>query len=295
MPVGDVYEQLLHKIATDSHALNTLPLSIFTPQRTIPRLSALAITTLATWWQHVEDLGTLPSASLAALGSELSKQRKLSPQAVQIMFPTTDTDINTDINTDIDIDFPTGDTVPVHRSVLLSDCSALNEECIFDVIMGAAPHLESLDLKNVGHVFTSHLVDRLVAASSSSSSSRSSNQSIHLLSLQELVLTGMYRLQDVYLTKFFTHLLAPNRMHTLNLSKNSCLAHDGVMTLLQCGLFSQLTTLILDCTLLHGAAMAVVTSEENEEDDEESTPAALRGRAGAAKLYQENAITILCR
>jgi hypothetical protein len=288
---GDAYDLLLNRIASDSSTTCiTLPLSLFTPKRSIPRLSSLAVSTVATWWEHVEDLGNLPTTSLAELGSELSKQRKLTPQAVRLMFPVRPSSSSSSSSSSAAVSLLAEEMseLPVHRMLLLSDCSTLDEECIFDLLVASSNHLESLDLKNCGHVFTSHLVDRLVSAHSSDP------QTCSKLSLHTLSLTGMYRLQDMYLSKFLTHLIAPNHLHTLNLGKNSCLAHDGVMTLLHCGLFSQLTTLILDSTLLHGAAMAVDRSDGCEEVEGESGGVGVQNRHGH-KLYEENAITVLCR
>jgi hypothetical protein len=100
----------------------------------------------------------------------------------------------------------------------------------------------------------------------------------------------MYRLQDAYLLKLLTRLPA-NRLRCLDLSKNSCLSHDGITTLLNCGQFSQLTTLILDSTLSQGDALARISDIESDEKGDEGDDSIGRGDT----IYQENAVTLLCR
>lgn len=272
---GDVYDQLLHTISTSPSV--PFPLSIFTRKSHIPSLSSLAVTTLATYWEFVEELGNLPTTSLVALGAELSKQRKLTPQAVHLLFPTTSRSNN--ITDDIFVE-----NCYIHRAIQLSDCSALDEECIFNLFEGCCTHVESLELKNCGHVFTSHLVERLVKSHENSTSPE------FLPSIHTLSLTGMYRLQDSYLMKLLTRLPA-NRLRCLDLSKNSCLSHDGITTLLNCGQFSQLTTLILDSTLSQGDALARIRDIESDEKGNEGDDSIGRGDT----IYQENAVTLLCR
>lgn len=283
LPDGDVYDQLLQTIASSPRI--AVPLTIFSRQKSISRLSSLATTTLATYWEFVEELGNLSATTLAALGSELSRQRKLTPAAVRLMYPISDRTGKTAEDMDMFEEEDNNYLAP-HRAILLSDCSALDEECIYDLLTASAPQLESLELINCGHVLTSYLVERLTKRDVASLRDDYENSSFP--KLHTLTLTGIYRLQDAYLTKLFA-LLPSRRVRSLNLSKDSCLAHDGIAAILQCGKFSHLTTLNLDSTLCQGASVVVDVTCAGDDDEAEKEV------ADGSPRHQENAVTMFCR